>query len=331
MSAPAMSCSRPSATRTVGASPAAADEQRIAVVVPTYRRPAELARCLDAIARQRRGADQIIIVVREGDEATRSVLQAADPHGRRLTVVVVQAGGVVAALNAGLAAAEAGIIAFTDDDAAPRPDWLRQIAARFAADLHLGGVGGRDWVHQHGRLEDASRSVVGRITWYGRCIGDHHLGVGPCREVDALKGVNMAFRARALAGVRFDTRLRGTGAQVCNELGVSLAVKRRGWRLAYDPQIAVDHYPAVRHDEDQRNTFSIEAIYNAAFNETLLLCGHFGSWRRSVFIVWALAVGHHASPGLLQWLRLAVREPRTATARLGAAWRARIAGWRASG
>ena len=305
-------------------------EIRIALIVPTFRRPEDLKRCLLAIANQRRSADQIIVVRREGDELTRTALNAFVAAGAPLTVVAVVDGGVVAALNAGLDAAHADVVAFTDDDAAPRPDWLLRIEQRFAADSTLGGLGGRDWVHQHGRVEDAAERVVGRVTWFGRCIGHHHLGVGPPREVDALKGVNMSFRAQALDGVRFDTRLRGAGAQVCNELGVSLEVKRRGWKLVYDPQIAVDHYPSVRHDEDQRNAFSVAAVYNATFNETLLVSEHLGSWRGYAFIAWALLLGHHASPGLFQWPRLMLAHPRTATARFRATWAARVAGWRAS-
>jgi len=304
------------------------DGQRIAIIVPTYRRPNDLSRCLDALRHQRRPADQFIVVVREDDEPTRALLQRVDPDGSWISMVRVRAGGVVAALNAGLAVVNADIVAFTDDDAAPRPDWLEEIAARFLADPQLGGVGGRDWVHHHGQIEDGARSIVGHITWFGRCIGHHHLGVGPSREVDVLKGVNMSFRTRALAGVSFDTRLRGTGAQVWNELGVSLAVKRRGWRLVYDPQIAVDHYPAARHDEDQRDGFSSQAVHNATFNETLLLCEHFPPWRRLVYILWAFSIGHRASPGLLQWLRLRLTEPRTATARFRATWSARVQAWR---
>ncbi|HEY2275478.1 MAG TPA: glycosyltransferase [Steroidobacteraceae bacterium] len=307
-----------------------ADGPRIAVIVPTYRRPDELKRCLAAIASQRRRPDQLIVVTREGDDATQPALRHAHQESCRLTVVRVQAAGVVAALNAGLASVDADIVAFTDDDAAPRRDWLLQIAACFASDPLLGGVGGRDWVHHHGRLEDGSQPVVGRLTWYGCCIGHHHLGVGPPREVDALKGVNMSFRALALEGVSFDTRLRGTGAQVSNELGVSLAVKRSGWRLVYDPQIAVDHYPAARHDEDQRDHFCCEAVQNAAFNETLLLSEHFRGWRRAVYVVWAFAIGHRAAPGLVQWLRLRFIEPRTATARFRATWSARVQALRAA-
>ena len=322
---------RPDTARSSQASLSGAQREiRIAVLVPTYRRPDDLRRCLRAIAGQLQAPDQIIVVRREGDEATTSVLNGPDAAGLVLTVVTVVAGGVVAALNAGLHAVRADVVAFTDDDAAPRPDWVLQIGARFAADRALGGLGGRDWVHQHGRLEDGSRSVVGRITWVGRSIGHHHLGVGPPRDVDTLKGVNMSFRMQALDGVCFDTRLRGTGAQVCNELGVSLAVKRRGWKLLYDPQIAVDHYPALRHDEDKRSTFCAEAVYNAVFNETLLLCEHLGVCRRYAFIAWTLLVGQRASPGLLQFPRLLLEQPRFTTARFRATWAARIAGWRAA-
>ena len=329
MSVSAAHRDRPPAGRSASTGAAPADRLRIAVIVPTYRRPQELKRCLEALASQLRRPDQLIVVTRQGDEATQLVLQYADPDGSWLTVAKVQAGGVVAALNAGLAMVHADVVAFTDDDAAPRRDWLLQIGARFTLDARVGAVGGRDWVHHHGRLVDGAQRVVGRLTWYGRCIGHHHLGVGPPREVDALKGVNMSFRARALEGVSFDTRLRGSGAQVWNELGVSLAVKRCGWRLVYDPQISVDHYPAARHDEDQRDRFCYEAVQNAAFNETLLLSEHFGRWRRLVYIIWAFGIGHRAAPGLLQWLRLQFMEPRTATARLRATWTARVHALRA--
>jgi len=298
---------------------------RIAVLIPTYRRREDLKRCLGAVERQSRPADQIIVVVRFEDSESHEVLAEVD--SRRLTTVQVPAPGVVAALNAGLGAVQADVVAFTDDDAAPRPEWLQRIAEHFRADPTLGGVGGRDWIYQHGRLESGTKKVVGVITWYGRCIGNHHLGTGPIREVDALKGVNMSFRVSALEGVRFDERLRGTGAQVFNELGVSLAVKRKGWKLKYDPELAVDHYPSVRHDEDRRNHFSVAAVSNAAHNETLLLAEHFGPARRFLFLLWAFVVGTHAAPGLVNWLRLLMLERRTATARFVAAISGRLSGW----
>jgi cellulose synthase/poly-beta-1,6-N-acetylglucosamine synthase-like glycosyltransferase len=303
---------------------------RICVVVPTYRRPEHLARCLESLARQIREPDQVLVIVRADDAASWALLRRPCPFALPLTIVTVTLGGVVAALNAALDSVEADLVAFTDDDAAPRAEWLQGIERHFAADPLLGGLGGRDWVYQHGRLEAGQRNVVGRVTWYGRCIGNHHLGVGPPREVELLKGVNMSFRRAALAGIRFDSRLRGSGAQVGNEMGICMAVRRRGWKLVYDPDLAVDHFPAVRHDEDRRNAFSVEAIRNAVFNETLLLYEHFGALRRFAFMTWAMLVGTRAAPGLLHWMiQLAERRP-TATSRFKAALGGRLHGWRAA-
>lgn len=300
--------------------------QRIAVVVPSYKRPLDLTRCLTAIAAQTRRPDQVLVAARADDAPTWAVARDA-PAALPITIVSVSTAGVVAALNAALERVSADLVAFTDDDAAPRPDWLARIAAHFDADPRLGGLGGRDWVFQCGRLEDGSERVVGMVSWFGCCIGNHHLGVGPPREVDVLKGVNMTFRTGALTGIRFDERLRGTGAQVANELGVSLAVKRQGWKLVYDPSVAVDHFPAGRYDEDQRSTFSTVAIRNAVFNETLLLCGHFGWLRRVSFMAWAVLIGHRAWPGVAQWLRLLRTDASHATLRLSAVLAGRLDGY----
>lgn len=327
----AQACGNRSAPGAIqGSARRGGSRDRIAVIVPTFRRPRDLARCLAALAGQERPADQVVVVARHDDAASWEVLRSPAGAALPLTAVGVDTPGVVAALNAGLSRVDAELVAFTDDDAAPRTDWLRRIAEHFAADPRLGGLGGRDWIRQHGRLEDGAETVVGRLAWFGRYVGNHHLGMGPPREVDLLKGVNMSFRRAALEGLCFDVRLRGAGAQVGNELGVSLAVKRAGWTLLYDPDVAVDHYPAARHDADQRNAFSAEAVRNAAFNETLLLWEHLPRYRAVVFILWALTVGHRAAPGVVQWLRLLPRQRGIATRRFRAAASGRLDGWRAA-
>ena len=212
--------------------------------------------------------------------------------------------GVVAALNAGLAAVKGDILSITDDDAAPHPDWLERINAHFISDSCIGGVGGRDWIHRDTKIEDDSRLVVGKLQWFGRVIGNHHLGVGEPREVDVLKGVNMSFRTQAIGQLRFDERMRGTGAQVHFEMAFTLALKRAGWKMIYDPSVAVDHYPAQRFDEDQRHNFNEIALINLVHNETLVLLEHLPPLRRAVFLLWAILVGTRDSFGLVQWLRL---------------------------
>jgi len=231
-------------------------------------------------------------------------------------------------MNAGLNSASGDIIAFTDDDAAPHSDWLARIEAHFLLDSRIGGVGGRDWVYHGTQLEDGVRKVVGRVQWFGRVIGEHHLGVGEPREVDVLKGVNMSFRRVAINELRFDQRMQGTGAQVNFEIAFSLALKRAGWKLIYDPKVAVNHYPAQRFDEDQRRSFNQIALSNAVHNETLILLEHLSPAHRAVFLVWAILVGTRESIGLLQCLRFLPKQGLLAGQKLLASWRGRLQGWR---
>src|SRR3954451_18696764 len=113
----------------------------VAALIPTFRRPEELARCLAALAAQQRPPDRVIIVARAEDEPTQRVA-AAGHDGLTVERVLVAAPGQVAALNAGLEALREDVVAITDDDCIPRPDWLERIERHFAADPRLPGPGG---------------------------------------------------------------------------------------------------------------------------------------------------------------------------------------------
>lgn len=278
---------------------------QVTVLVPTYKRPDDLARCLKALKKQVRPADEILLTVRDSDAATWEFLDGFEREGLPLKLLTLDSPGQVFALNSGLAVATGDIIAITDDDAAPHPDWLQRIEAHFEANPQVGGVGGRDWVHIDQSTVDTSEAqVVGKVQWFGRYIGNHHCGVGPAREVDILKGANMSYRRIAVQSIRFDERLKGAGAQVCNDMAFSLAVRRAGWKLIYDPMVAVDHYPAQRFDSDQRNQFVYEAWNHTVHNQTVTILDYLGFWQRIVFCTWMLVVGNRVALGFIQVLRL---------------------------
>jgi len=279
---------------------------KVTVLVPTYRRPADLARCLAALQRQTRAPDEVVVVARADDEATHTCLRdPAVPGKLPLSVALVEVPGQVAALNRGLDAASGDVIAITDDDAAPHPDWVARIARAFQSDSCLGGLGGRDIVHERNGILRGQKPCVGIVRWYGRTIGNHHIGHGHAREVHVLKGVNMAFRREAIGTLRFDARLRGNGAQVHCEMGFSLDVHRRSWKLVYDPALLVEHFPSQRGDEDQRFTFNDTAFYNASFNLRLIMCEHLSPPGRWAFVVYSTLIGDRADPGFLRALSLA--------------------------
>lgn len=281
----------------------------ITVLIPTYRRPQDLKRCLEALIQQTRSADQVVVVVRDIDTETWDLLKKSDFAPLPLHTETVTVPGQVAALNAGLDVAQGDIVSITDDDAAPHVDWLSRIEAHFLADEHVGGVGGRDWMYLGATLQDGSTlpgasQVVGRVQWCGRVTGNHHIGDGSPREVDVLKGANMSFRRSALVNLGFDQRLQGTGAQVHNDLAFSLALRQRGWKLIYDPAVAVNHYLSQRFDEDQRQQFNQLAFINAVHNETLTLLEYLPPVKRAIFLVWAICVGTRDALGFAQCLRL---------------------------
>jgi glycosyltransferase involved in cell wall biosynthesis len=281
---------------------------KVSVIVPTYRRTADLERCIDALAAQRRRADEIIVVARGDDQPTRAWLEQyqARPWSLSLRVAFVNVPGVVAAYNRGLDTATGDVICFTDDDAAPHPDWIERIAEAFVRDHALGGIGGRDVVHEKGGILEGQKSAVGLVSWYGRPVGNHHIGHGAAREVQVLKAVNMAFRREAVGTLRFDSRLRGSGAQVHCEMAFSLDVGRRGWTLVYDPTLLVEHYPAQRSDEDQRHVFNDTAFYNASFNLRLIMCEHLPTSGRWAFVTYSMLIGNRADPGLVRAILLAL-------------------------
>ncbi|WP_271253055.1 glycosyltransferase family 2 protein [Pseudanabaena sp. Chao 1811] len=300
---------------------------KITVVVPTYRRSKDLARCLDALKLQIRPVDELWIIVRDTDEETRTFLQDFDVESLPLQIATVTAVGVVAAMNIGLESASGDIIAFTDDDAAPHSDWLERIEAYFLSDPNVAGVGGRDWVYHGTELEDGAEPIVGKLQWFGRLIGNHHIGIGQEREVDVLKGVNMSFRRTSIQNLRFDQRMRGTGAQVHFEVMFCLQLKQLGWKLIYDSQIGVDHFRGDRFDEDQRDKFNQIAMLNAVHNETLALLEYLPTFRRFAFLGWAIAIGTRDARGLLQWLRFLPKEGNLSSQKLWASWRGRWEGW----
>jgi GT2 family glycosyltransferase len=295
---------------------------KLSVVVPTWRRPAELSRCLEGLAGQSRAPDEVVVVAREEDEKTWALLREPRPDGLPLRPARVERPGVLEALRTGIEAVEGDVVAITDDDSIPRPDWIERMETALAGDERVGGVGGRDFVHQDGRVVEDGAPAVGRVRWYGRVLGNHHLGSGPPREVDVLKGVNVAFRRVAIADAQLPRDLRGSGAQVHWELDLCLAVKNAGWKLVYDPRIAVDHFPAHRYDEDRRRGRPLAALGNEVFNLTLVLLRRLPPGRAAVAFGYGVLVGTRDAPGLVTACERALRG-RHARGALGACERAR--------
>lgn len=276
------------------------------VVIPTYRRVKNLKRCLEALKKQTKRVDEIIVVVRESDQETNVFIDGFIDADSILCKVEVKEGGQIEALNTGVKTADGDIICILDDDTVPSRDWIERILQDFRADEKIGGVGGRDRVYEDETEIKGEKRRVGVIAWYGRIVGFHHLGIGKKREVDHLKGSNMSFRKKALSELSFDNRLKGQGAEYRNDLALCLDVKRKGWKLIYDPAITIDHYYASRFDEDQRGEFDKTSVRDLAHNDMLVMLDHMSGWQRFSCFIYSLIISSIATPGILQLIRMLI-------------------------
>ena len=305
----------------------------VTVVVCTYRRVGSLGACLDGVRGQTSPADEIVVVVHREDVESAEFVARRSATWPGLRSVTVQRDGMIAALNRGLDAASGQIVAFVDDDAVPETDWLERIVATFDADPAVAAVGGRDQIAgcdglRASLVDRVGGLQVGRVQWFGRMIANHHLGTGRARDVDVLKGVNMSFRRDEVAGLGFDERLLGRGAQLHSELSICLPLRQRGLRVVYDPRILVKHYPAVRPAGDDRGRQGADEVYFAAHNEALAIFDYLGPRRGAVFALWGLIVGSSGAPGCVVLIRELIGQRPRPWARLFAAQRGRAAAFR---
>jgi GT2 family glycosyltransferase len=136
---------------------------RVSIVVPTYRRPDLLERCLAALIDQDFLPEEYEVVVADdaASEATRRQVErmAQIARARVRYVPVGHAHGPAAARNAGWRAARGEIIAFTDDDTIPARDWLKAGVEVFVGDV--AGAWGQIVIPLDERPTDYERDAAG--------------------------------------------------------------------------------------------------------------------------------------------------------------------------
>lgn len=213
----------------------------VAVIVPTLRRPESLERALRSLFAQTGVADRVsAIVVVDNDPvgtaaATVEALLPQSPWS--LTYVHAPRPGVATARNAGLAATEAPLIAFLDDDEAASPGWLAALLkARetTGADAVFGPITGqapdaaawlKPWLERFFGREGPDRTQV----------IDHPFGCGN----------SLMVRATALPGpAPFDA---GTDQAGGEDDALFAALAARGGRFGWAADARVEEFaPAHR-------------------------------------------------------------------------------------
>jgi GT2 family glycosyltransferase len=198
----------------------------IAVVVATHNRPRRLAAMLAALRAQERPADEVV-VVDDGSTAETAAVLGAELERAELPLRVIRrdrAGGPAIARDQGWRASEAPLIAFTDDDCAPAPEWLAELerAADAEPDRFIQGM----------TLPDPAE--LGGYGPFSRSIW--------VRELDpAFQTCNIAYPRRLLERIDgFDTATfgRAPGGEDCD---LGWRAIEAGARPLFAPDALVHH------------------------------------------------------------------------------------------
>jgi GT2 family glycosyltransferase/SAM-dependent methyltransferase len=193
----------------------------LSIVIPTFDQASLLERCLSLLLAQSVPCERYeIVVVDDGStDSTPRMLAALAARAPTVSVVRQPNSGPTVARNHGIRVARAPLVAFTDSDCEPAPDWVERLLAAFARHPDAAGVEGR------------TVTVPERMTPFTHQIENHDGGVY-CTA-------NIAYRRGALeaAGGFDEDYFYGH-----EDTDLALRVQRTG-AIVFDPAVLVVHPP----------------------------------------------------------------------------------------
>lgn len=221
----------------------------LSLVVCTRNRGARLPETLRALAAVRSAHAWELVLVDNGstDETPRILRDFAAVAPVPVTLVHERRAGLANARNAGVAAARAPILAFTDDDCYPEPDFVDRWLDVFT-DRRVGYGAGRILLH-----DPADAPVTIRTDPAPRRIRPRsHVRAG------LVQGANMAFRREVLETAGgFDPAL-GPGAPFnCEDVDIAARASALGFEGGYFPG------PVVRHHHRRRPGPELERLLHS--------------------------------------------------------------------
>ncbi|MFC4868755.1 glycosyltransferase family A protein [Streptomonospora arabica] len=248
---------------------------RISVIVPAYNEEAVLGRCLEALARQSRPAEEIIVVDNNSVDRTAEVAEAFGAYGVRVVREVRQ--GAVHARNRGFDEAGGDVLGRIDADTMVGPEWVAQLAEAFAADPRTGvrpdAVTGPSWFYdiplRRAGLA-AHRFFCHRLN---RLLSGHAM----------LWGSNMALSRGCWSAVRGHTCAE---PGMWEDLDLAVHLNRLGLRVRYVDRLRVP-VSARRIGASVRDLYS----YLRAWPHTYRLHGQRrAAWGAAVFLLVGLVL-----------------------------------------
>jgi len=202
--------------------PAAVD---VSVIVPAFRGRSTIAECLESVLEAIAGRRGEIIVVESSGDGTAEFVRNRFPGIRVIETAERRSAG--AARNEGFRHARGRLLLCVDQDCRVPGDWIARLVELLGRD-GVGAAGG-------------SIGVANPFNLAGLCVYfleffTHFPSRGPVRDDNFLIGANSGWRPEAIRGQAFPDQTLG------EDLLASVQVRENGFRILYDPSLAVLHH-----------------------------------------------------------------------------------------
>lgn len=220
------------------------DSIRVSVVVPTYNRPESLQACVTALLRQSYpGRNSEILIIDDGSEPalTANALLSGgkvDSELAEIRIIRQQNAGPAAARNRGIREARGTLIAFTDDDCIPSPDWLSLLVQAYdeTPGALLGGLTSNGLNHL--LFSEASQLMLDMLYRYYN------------REQNSAMFLTsnnwLCAREQLLSIGAFDMQFREAAGE---DWDLCARWREAGWNMRWVPDAMIEH----RHAQRLRN------------------------------------------------------------------------------
>jgi glycosyltransferase involved in cell wall biosynthesis len=213
----------------------------VSVVLSTYNRARVLPRALASLAEQDLDHHryEVIVVNNNSTDETARIAEAFCQTATNVRYLFEPKQGLSHARNAGIGAAAAPIVAFTDDDVRAAPDWVSTIARLFAEHPEVECVGGKVLPNWPGPWPE----WLTREHWAPLALvdyGESEFHITTDRRL-CLIGANSAYRRATFDRIGlYSPHVQAVGREVATEdHEMLLRLWRAGGQALYSPYLVI--------------------------------------------------------------------------------------------
>ncbi|MFH1827614.1 MAG: glycosyltransferase family 2 protein [bacterium] len=243
----------------------------LSVIVCTYNRAQLLKNCLRSLEKQTADKKkyEVIVVDNNSTDSTKEIMEDYTKNQTNIRIVTEKNCGRSYARNRGWQEAKGKYVAYIDDDAVAKPDWIEQIMAFIKENPKINAFGG----------PYSKFSLKPIPTWLPENYFTLNLGNRVKMlnlKNEWLSGSNMIFNRSIFHRYEgFNTNFGGKGYKIIygEETEFLTRLKKMGESVYYVPKICVKHLVAERKlnlwwllKNDYLRSFSITLIKKTKFN-----------------------------------------------------------------